>query len=55
MSLLDWHTSFPAYLFFMIVETGLVIWVYSIILNSQAEHLYRREQRILEVVTAKVD
>ena len=55
MSLLDWHTWFPAYLFFMIVETGLVIWLYSAVLDSQAELLYQREQRILEVVTTRVE
>jgi len=55
MYLLDWHTWFPAYLIFMLVETGLVILGYSVILNHQADSLYRREQRILEVVTARVD
>ena len=55
MSLLDWHTWFPAYLFFMVVETGLVIWIYSAILDHQAESLYQREQRILEVVATRVE
>ena len=55
MSLLDWHTWFPAYLIFMIVETGLVLWVYSVILGHQAESLYKRELRILDVVTTRVE
>ena len=55
ISILNRHTWFPAYLFFILVETGLVLWIYSFILNIQAEQLYRREQRILEVVTARVD
>lgn len=55
MYLLDWHTGFPAYLFFMIIESGLVIWLYTSILDYQAEQFYQREQRILAVVTARVE
>jgi len=56
--LLTWTDSFawfPAYLIFTIVELVLVVWIYFRILDSQGRLLERREQKILEVVTAKVE
>jgi ABC-2 type transport system permease protein len=45
----------PAYLLFTIVEVFLVIWIYFRILDAQGRMLERREQKILEVVTTKVE
>jgi ABC-2 type transport system permease protein len=56
--LLTWTGSFawfPAYLIFTIVEVVFVIWLYLRILDAQGRMLERREQKILEVVTAKVE
>jgi hypothetical protein len=48
-------TWFPAYLIFTIVEVVLVVWLYFQILDKQGLLLARREQKILEVVTTKVE
>lgn len=56
--LLTWTGSlawFPAYLTFTIVELVLVVWLYLEILDGQGRLLERHEQKILEVVTAKVE
>ena len=56
--LLSWTDSFawfPAYLIFTIVEAGLVVWLYIRILDGQGRMLERREQKILEAVTTKVE
>ena len=55
MSLLEWHTWFPAFLVFALIQAALTFWLYTIILEVQAEWLYRREQLILEVVTTRPD
>ncbi|HET9216460.1 MAG TPA: ABC transporter permease [Terriglobia bacterium] len=46
---------FPAYLMLAIGECILVIWLYPQILQSQGNLLERRERRILEIVTSKVE
>jgi len=56
--LLSWTNTFawfPAYLLFTIVEVVLVTWLYTVILEKQGRMLERREQKILEVVTTKVE
>ena len=56
--LLTWTHSFawfPAYLIFTIVEVFLVSWIYFKVLDAQGRMLEQREQKILEVVTAKVE
>jgi ABC-2 type transport system permease protein len=56
--LLSWTDSwawFPAYLIFTIVEVALVVWLYIEVLEKQGRMLERRELRILEVVTTKVE
>ena len=56
--LLSWTSTFawfPAYLLFTIVEVALMVWIYIAILEKQGRMLERREQKILEVVTAKVE
>ena len=56
--LLTWTNTFawfPAYLIFTIAEVALVVWLYVEVLESQGRMLERREQKILEVVTAKVE
>ncbi|MBM2830482.1 MAG: rane protein, partial [Gammaproteobacteria bacterium] len=55
MSLLAWHTGFPAFLVFALIQAALTLWLYTIILDVQADWLYRREQLILEVVTTRPD
>jgi hypothetical protein len=46
---------FPAYLMLAIGECILVVWLYPQILQSQGNLLERRERRILEIVTSKVE
>jgi len=56
--LLSWFKVwawFPAYLLFTIVEVALVVWLYGEVLERQGRMLERRELRILEVVTTKVE
>jgi ABC-2 type transport system permease protein len=56
--LLGWTTSFswfPAYLLFTIVEFALVVWLYIEAIDAQGRLFERREQKILEVVTSKVE
>jgi hypothetical protein len=55
MQLMNWGNGFPAFLVLAILQTALVIWLYTALLDRQAEWLSRREQRILEVVTTKPD
>ena len=55
MSLLEWDTWFPTFLVFSLVQAVLMLWLYSLFLNVQAEWLYRREQNILEVVTTNAE
>ena len=49
---LEW---FPAYLMLAIGECVLVLWLYPQILRSQGNLLWRRERRILEIVTTKAE
>lgn len=53
MFLLAWHTWFPAFLVFALIQAALTLWLYTIILDVQADWLYRREQLILQVVTTR--
>jgi hypothetical protein len=55
---LQWSGSFawfPAYLVLAVVELGLVALVYPAALRAQGEMLQKREQKILEAVTVKVE
>lgn len=55
MQALDWHAWFPAFLVLSLVQAGAALWLYAKLLGSQGDLLQRREQKILEVVTQKVD
>jgi hypothetical protein len=46
---------FPAYLILTIVEVVFAVWFYSWMITSQGRLLQRREQRILETVTSKME
>jgi sorbitol-specific phosphotransferase system component IIC len=48
-----WWTWFPAYLVFTLAELAVAAYVYARVLNWQGDILQRREQGILEIVTAK--
>lgn len=50
-----WLPWFPAYLLLTIVEVILVVWFYSWLITGQGRLLQRREQRILETVTTKME
>ena len=52
MEVLNWHTGFPAFLFLQLIQVAIFLYIYSIFLDLQADLLYQREQRVLEVVTA---
>jgi hypothetical protein len=45
----------PAYLIFTIAECAVVVWLYPLALDAQGQWLQRREQKILEIVTKKVE
>jgi ABC-2 type transport system permease protein len=45
----------PAYLVFTLIETALVIWLYIEMLEVEGRLLERRELRVLEAVTTKVE
>jgi ABC-2 type transport system permease protein len=56
--LLTWvgnYTWVPAYLVCTVAEVALVVWAYFRILGAEGDLLARREQKILEAVTAKVE
>ena len=56
--LLDWSGTLswlPAYLIFTIAECAVVVWLYPLALDAQGQWLQRREQKILEIVTKKVE
>jgi ABC-2 type transport system permease protein len=55
LSWANWWAWFPAYLIFTMVEVILVVWLYLEVVDKQGQMLARREQKILEVVTAKVE
>jgi hypothetical protein len=50
-----WLPWFPAYLLLTIVEVVLAVWFYSWLITGQGRLLQRREQRILETVTTKME
>ncbi len=50
-----WLLHVPIYLLASLVQLGVVVWVYRSILPMQGQLLQRREQAILETVTAKID
>jgi len=47
--------GFPVFLPLTIVQTALMAWLYSLVLDKQGEWLGRREQEILVIVTTKAD
>lgn len=49
----NWWTWFPAYLVFTLAELAVAAYVYAQVLDWQGNILQRREQGILEIVTAK--
>ena len=55
MHLLNWGDGFPTYFLLTLIQTALMTWLYSLILDKQGEWLSRREQEILAVVTTKAD
>jgi ABC-2 type transport system permease protein len=54
-SFMKWAEWFPAFLVLGVVQVLTVIWLYRAALNLQGSLLERREQNILEVVSAKGD
>jgi len=50
-----WPTSLPIYLVLTIVESAAILYLYPQVLGLQGALLQAREQRILEVVTSKVE
>lgn len=55
MHLMAWGEGFPTFLVLVLIQTALMIWLYLVILDRQAEWLHRREQEILAVVTTKAE
>jgi ABC-2 type transport system permease protein len=56
--ILTWTGTFswvPAYLVFTLIETALVIWLYIEMLEVEGRLLERRELKVLEAVTTKVE
>jgi hypothetical protein len=51
----DWMSWIPAYLLLSAVELAAVLLIYPKILELQGRILQAREQRILEIVTVKVE
>jgi hypothetical protein len=52
---LGWLGGVPIYVICALPELGVVAWLYSLAIRSQGRMLHAREQRILEVVTTKVE
>ncbi len=52
---LGWLTTVPIYLLCALPELGVIAWVYGQVIAWQGNLLQSREQRILEVVTTKVE
>jgi hypothetical protein len=55
LSALDWTDWFPAGLILMILEGALAVFIYHVVLGWQGKLLHAREQKILEIVTAKAE
>jgi len=49
------YTWFPAYLIFTVAEFAIVARLYPLVLDFEGNLLHRREQRILEIVTSKIE
>jgi len=54
-ALMKWASWFPAFLVLGMFQAAVVIWLYRIALNSQGSLLQRHEQKILEIVSSKVE
>jgi ABC-2 type transport system permease protein len=54
-ALMKWATWFPAFLVLGMVQAAVVLWLYRIALDWQGGLLQRREQKILEIVSSKVE
>jgi len=50
-----WLTSFPVFLLLAVVELAVLVYIYPRILKVQGVLLQTREQKILEVVTSRVE
>jgi len=50
-----WPASLPVYLLLTLIEAAVVLYLYPPVLALQGDMLHRREQRILEIVTSKVE
>lgn len=55
LSAMGWMRGWPVCLVLMTVECAIIVLLYSLILSWQGYVLQRREQRILEIVTAKAE
>jgi len=55
LSLSDSAPWVPAYLILVLAECALMVWLYPRLLSSQGDLLERRERKILEIVTTKVE
>jgi ABC-2 type transport system permease protein len=51
----DWLTSFPIFLVLALLELAVLVYIYPRILKVQGVLLQTREQKILEVVTSRVE
>ena len=52
---LGWSRPFPIYLVFALMEGVGVVFLYDLALRWQGDILQKREQRILEIVTSKIE
>lgn len=55
MHLVAWGEGFPVFLLLALVQTGLMLWLYWVMLDKLAERLFYREQCILDVVTTRAE
>jgi hypothetical protein len=55
LSLTGWLTSVPVFLILALAELGLVVYLYPRVIKLQGDLLQSREQKILEVVTSRVE
>ena len=52
---LGWAVNIPIYLALSVISFGIVLLMYKIVLNSQGEMLHRKEKRMLEIITSKLE
>lgn len=50
-----WAGTLPLHLLLTVLETALLVWLYRVVLRWQGAWLQAREQRILDIVTARAE